>query len=202
MNCVHCGGNQKVYVHGTYVRSSDSKKIQRFHCKHCYKTFSTATTNDAYRQKKRRINTPLLKLLCSGVSQRRAAQILNVNRKTIERRIPYLGRISRRENAKDRQKLGSVIDIQFDELVTIEHSKCKPLSVPVCVIPKKRFILGASICKIPASEYLSKIARKKYGYRANERHLGLTRLFATIQSNVTKQTTLYSDKQSMYPRTH
>ena len=137
--------------------------------------------------------------MCSGVSQRRAAAILTVSRKTIERRLLYLGRISRRENAKDRLQLNDIMEIQLDELETSEHSKCKPLSVSVCVIPKKRFILGASVCKIPASGHLSNIARKKYGNRPNERSYGITRLLASIQPNVTKQTTLYSDKHPQYP---
>ena len=200
MNCVHCGETKRVQRHGQFRRSSDSKTIQRYHCKNCWKTFSTAVFCDAYRQKKRRINWLLLKLLSSGVSQRRAAIILGVSRKTIERRIPYLGRICRRDNAKDRLALSTVLDIQFDELQTIEHSKCKPLSVPVCVVPKTRFILGASVCRIPATGNLSEISLKKYGRRPNDRNIGITRLFASISHTISHETTISSDKHVAYPK--
>ena len=58
---------------GVYFRKSDSKTIQRYRCRSCGKSFSRATFSPCYRQKKRRVNEILFKLLSPGVSMRRAA---------------------------------------------------------------------------------------------------------------------------------
>ena len=75
---------------GVYFRKSDSKTIQRYKCSFCGKSFSRATFSLCYRQKKRRVNDLLFKLLSSGVSMRRAAIILNIHRITVKRKLDFL----------------------------------------------------------------------------------------------------------------
>ena len=65
---------------GSFFRKSDSKTIRRWRCAGCGKSISQATGTHCLNQNKRRVNEPLRKLLCSGVSQRRAAFILNINK--------------------------------------------------------------------------------------------------------------------------
>ena len=80
---------------GVYFRKSDSKTIQRYRCCACGKSFSKATFSPCYRQKKRRVNEVLFKLLSSGVSMRRAAIILNIHRKTVKRKMDFLAERAR-----------------------------------------------------------------------------------------------------------
>src|SRR5690349_18088765 len=75
---------------GFFYRESSSRFIQRFLCKNCGKRFSTATFNPCYRQKKRRLNPLIRRLLCSGVSQRRIALLLGISRLTVERKFLFL----------------------------------------------------------------------------------------------------------------
>ena len=169
---------------GTYRRKSDSRVIQRFFCKSCQKTYSLAFNDPAYNHKKRRINYPLKQLLASCISQRRAALILGVSRKTIARKLIDLGHLCRHMHQEFLKPYhGKIKTIQFDELQTIEHTKCKPLSVAVAVCVEDRKILGVDVSSMPATGYLAAISRRKYGKRSDHRRHGLKRLFSSISKN-------------------
>jgi hypothetical protein len=56
-----------------------------------------------------------------------------VNRKTIVRRFLLFGRISLEKLEEQNQKAPLVRALQFDDLETFEHTKCKPLSVTLAV---------------------------------------------------------------------
>jgi transposase-like protein len=185
---------------GTFRRREDSKFIQRFRCKNCGTRFSSATYASTYRQKKRRVNSPLLKLLSSGVSLRRAAILLSVNRRTVERKLPFLAARCRKLNKRQIEKLkGRVYNIQIDDLITKENSKLKPLSVSIAVDENRRLIIALEVSQIPAFGHLSKLAVKKYGYRKDEHFEGLTRLFQSITPIVSSEVVVKSDEHQRYP---
>ena len=195
-----CASPESVIRFGTFRRKEDSKIIQRFRCKSCGLRFSSATFSDAYRQKKRRVNTPLLRLLASGVSMRRSAVLLGVNRKTIERKLPFLAVRCRRLNQQHLESLkGRVHNIQLDDLITKENSKLKPLSVTIAVDENRRTILALEVSQIPAFGHLSNSALKKYGKRKDEHFEGLTRLFQTITPIVSPEVQVKSDEHQRYP---
>lgn len=185
---------------GKFKRNEDSKFIQRFRCKICGTRFSSSTFSDAYRQKKRRINSNLLSLLASGVSLRRSAKLLGVTRGTVERKLPFLAIRCRRMNEKHLFKLkGRVHNIQIDDLITKENSKLKPLSVSLAVDENRRTILAIEVSKIPAFGHLSRLAQKKYGPRESKHFEGLTRLFQKITPIVSAQVRVRSDEHQLYP---
>ena len=174
--------------------------IQRFRCRSCGIRFSNATFSDAFRQKKRRINSTLLKLLASGISMRRSAIFLNVHRKTIERKLPFLAKRCRRLNDRHLEKLrGRIHNIQIDDLITKENSKLKPLSVSVAVDENRRTILALEVSQIPAFGHLSRYALKKYGYRKDQHFEGLTRLFQKVTPLVSPEVIIKSDEHQRYP---
>ena len=156
-----CSQTSQFRKDGFYYRASDSKKIQRYLCSLCKKSFSKATFAPAYRQKKRRINVQLKRLLSSGVSLRRAAILLGVSRKTIERRFRFLGSLAQREFDDYWREQEKVKCLQFDDLHTIEHTKCKPLSVTIAVDSKKRKIIGIEVSKMPAAGTFGLYCQKK-----------------------------------------
>ncbi|WP_408096559.1 hypothetical protein ACJVC5_16090 [Peredibacter sp. HCB2-198] len=185
---------------GHFRRKDDSKVIQRFRCKNCGTRFSNATFSEAYRQKKRRVNFPLLKLLASGNSLRRSALLLGIHRTTVERKLSFLGKKCRRLNQESLLKLkGRIHNIQIDDLITKENSKLKPLSVSICVDENRRRILAVEVSQIPAFGHLSRFALKKYGQRKDEHFEGLTRLFQTITPIVSSEVLVKSDEHQRYP---
>lgn len=185
---------------GTFRRREDSKKIQRFRCKSCKTRFSSATFSDNYYQKKRRVNSPLLKLLSSGVSLRRSAHLLGVTRRTVERKLPLLAHQCRNLNELHLKRLkGRVYNIQIDDLITKENSKLKPLSVSVAVDEDRRYIIALEVSQIPAFGLLSKYALKKYGKRNDEHFDGLTRMFRRITPILSPEVRIKSDEHQRYP---
>src|SRR5690242_11220275 len=120
---------RRIVRKGRYFRSSDGQWIQRYQCFVCRRLFSSATFSVHFRQKKRRINYRLQLLMNSGVSQRRAAILLRVNRKTVVRKFRFLAHHARLEHASWLRTLSKnpLSEVQFDDLETSEHSKCKPL---------------------------------------------------------------------------
>ena len=153
---------------GRYFRKSDGQRISRYTCLACKKSFSAATRNSCYRQKKRKLNHRVKVLLSSGVSQRRAARLLGINRKTVVRKFRFLALQARHEQAQWLKNIAKIplTQIQFDDLETSEHTKCKPLSVALAVEPKSRKILGFQVSQMPAKGHLARIAFFKYGPRA------------------------------------
>lgn len=195
-----CAAPEFVIKDGSFFRKDDSKLIQRFRCKSCKTRFSSATMTDTFRQKRRRINRPLLRLLSSGVSLRRSAILLGVHRKTIERKLPFLAKRSRKENEKILSKLkGRIFNIQIDDLITKENSKLKPLSVSIAVDEDRRTILALEVSRIPAFGHLADLARKKYGHRRDEHIDGLIQLFQKVAPLVSEEVSVKSDEHQRYP---
>jgi hypothetical protein len=92
------------------------------------------------------------------------------------------------------------IEIQFDDLETHEHSKCKPLSVAIAVEKSTRKVLGFQVSRMPAKGRLSKIARRKYGHRADERRVGWNGLLLSLKPYVSPSATIMTDDNPHYPK--
>ena len=88
--------------------------------------------------------------------------------------------------------------LEFDDLETFEHTKCKPLSVTLAVEFKTRRILGLEVSSMPPKGPLVHKARK-YGPRSDERSLGRRNLFQNIQPLLADKVELKSDSNPHYP---
>lgn len=204
LNCpnISCHSHYKNFVKiGYYFRKCDSKYIQRFRCKACLKNFSHATGKLEFRHKIRR-EVPLIRsMYASGVSMRRMAKILKLQRKTINRKVVYLGIKSDRKLKFFRDSLicNPIKKLQFDDLITIEHSKMKPLSVSIAIDEESRKFLGFAVSRIPAFGHLAQKSRNKYGKRPNELKKGLKNLFEQIKESVHPEANIKSDEHQLYP---
>jgi hypothetical protein len=90
--------------------------------------------------------------------------------------------------------------IQFDDLETSEHTKCKPLSVTLAVEPENRKILGFQVSQMPAKGHLTKIALQKYGPRPDLRPVGWDQFFLSLKPVALPTATWMSDENPHYPR--
>lgn len=198
-----CSSDQ-IIGDGKYWRFEDSKWIQRFKCKSCGKKFSASTLSPFYRQRKRRINARLFALLCSTTSVKDCAQILNITPVTVSRRIPLLANLSRVFQEKLIGELGKNPEghVQFDDLISKEHTKMKPLTVSLMTVASganKGLILGAKVGKIPAFGHLAKKSVKKYGKRENQHREALEKLFKSVVPAVASRALIESDDHRTYP---
>lgn len=188
----------KIVRDGAYYRTSDSQWIQRFRCQICRSRFSRATFQSCYRQKKRQKNELLRRLLCSGVSQRRAAKILKLTRVTVVRKFRFLSLEAEFFLRSSNLLATKAKVIEFDDMETFEHSKCKPLSITLAVESQSRRILGLEVSSMPAKGLLSRV--KRYGPRQDERSFGRRELFRRIQDLVEDNAVFKSDCNPHYPR--
>jgi hypothetical protein len=88
--------------------------------------------------------------------------------------------------------------VEFDDLETFEHTKCKPLSVTLAVEHGTRRVLGVKVSRMPAKGLLSKKARVKYGQRVDERSEGRKKLFEQITPLIKESGTIKSDSNPHY----
>ena len=143
----------------------------------------------------------LRRLLVSGLSQRRAALVLRVDRKTVVRRFRYLADEARRNHENWLKSYPEKFhSLEFDDLETSEHTKCKPLSVALAIQPKTRKIIGFEVSQMPAKGRLAKTAIKKYGYRKDERSIGWNKLLESLKPMVTEEVCITSDENPHYPK--
>lgn len=187
---------------GFYRRSSDSKRVRRYRCTRCMRSFSSSRLTPCFRQKKRTLNHVIYELFASNMSARRIARHLGINRKTVTRKLLFLGERAKRANEKFLQsRIDSgkkVIAVQFDEMHTFEWTKCKPLSILLAVEEDSRKILGACIASMPASGPLASISLSKYGPRKDERAEKARELFSEISAVICPHAQIRTDQNPHY----
>ena len=195
-----CSSERRCVVvrNGSYRRKSDGVRVQRFRCKGCHDHFSEASSDICYGQKKRQVNKSVFSLLVSNVSQRRSAMVLGINRKTVVRKLVFLGGWALQKLPETNLLYPKVSVMEFDDLETFEHSKCKPLSVTLSVEYKSRRILGFRVSSMPAKGKLATISRKRYGIRADDRKSGRRALLQELQSMVNPEALIKSDMNPHY----
>jgi hypothetical protein len=210
VNCPYCSVNPTLIPGqsetrpltrlGKYYRSSDCRWIQRFRCSRCKRSCSRATFHPCYRQNKRHLNYKLMKVLSSGNTQRRIALLFRINRKTVARKLKFLARQAEIALSERNLKCEKIVEMQFDDVITFEHTKCKPLSIIIAVGAPQRFILGVGVASMPANGKLAAVSRKKYGKRKDERTKVRRELFQSLGSVVANGALIKSDESPHYPK--
>lgn len=197
--CPKCQSKLNIVRDGRFWQKSTSKHIQRYKCNGCSKRFSAASFSNAVHQNQRRLNPTVYNLLVSGVSMRRIALLLSCSRLTVKRKLIFLASLAKEEHFKWlAENKDSFSRIQFDDLETLEHTKCKPLSV-TCLVAENRKILDFCVSRIPAKGLLAKIARKKYGFRPNDAPKNRHALFKKATEYLPQYSVFSSDCHKHYP---
>ena len=89
-------------------------------------------------------------------------------------------------------------DVQFDDLITTEHSKLKPLSVTTAVTSNRR-ILEMKVSQMPPTGHLAKKSYEKYGWREDRRPQGIEDLLKSLKPHLVKAPRFLSDQHPFYP---
>ena len=197
--CPHCKSKNFI-KRGYYPRFwGKPRKIQRFLCRGCFRSFSAQSTAIDRKEYKSFLNGAIYRHLMSGVSQRRCARILGIDRKTVARKMKKLAEQARFENIAFTQKSSAQV-VVFDEMETFEHSKCKPVSIAIAVEDKSRRVIAARVAQMPAKGLLVKISLERYGYRKDCRPRAIREVFQRIKEVCPNLAVLKSDQSPRYPR--
>ena len=111
------------------------------------------------------LNKKLIKLLVEGNSIRGASRILGMTYFNTYKKFLWLKTIVDIE--KKKMKF-TARELQFDEMETIHHTKCKPLSIAL-IVNESFEIIEAKVAEMPAKGKLAQFSIKKYGSRKDER---------------------------------
>ena len=139
--------------------------------------------------------------LVSGISQRRAARLLRVNRKTIVRKFLFMAKYAHLYLTHFNAQMKKATTMIFDDLESFEHTKCKPLSITLAVEHSTRRILGFRVAQMPAKGLLAALAQAKYGPRNDEREAKRRDLFSELKNYVTDTADIKSDQNPHYTST-
>lgn len=198
MKC-SCGSDNYVKYGYFRPRSNNYQPIPRYLCKDCDKTFSRQTNAVTCGQKKPQINQEILKWYSSGNTQRRMAEVMGVNRKTIIRKFLFLADLAKKEHERvvksGELKTGFV---QFDEIETFEHTRLKPLSIAIAVRAKTGQIIAAKVASMNCKGKAAPVSLAKYGLRKDERNQAMTDVMAQVTSCAREQLTVMSDSKTAY----
>ena len=135
--------------HGHYRALCRPHPIPRFRCLSCLRTFSRQTFRADYRDHRPDLNAPLFQSLASGIGLRQSSRNLRLSLRCTELKFRKLARHLRRLNLNLRGNLPSWSVFQMDELETYEGRRnSRPLSVPVLIERKSRFIVWAEAATI------------------------------------------------------
>ena len=195
--CPRCGAGCSV-KHGRYHRFDDAQSIQRYRCTVCGKSHSSATHVPTYRQKRRRLNRLIEMDLCSSTSQRRIAIKHGCARKTVARKVIFLAQEARKKTAQWLEQHGPFYSLQWDELITFEHSRLKPLSVAVMSCTNTRCIIGFGSAAIPASGQIAKRSVEKYGKRRNRSGAMRKSVLKSVEKVVSATASIRTDEHPRY----
>jgi len=196
--CPSCGAGCSV-KHGRYHRYDDAQSIQRYRCKSCNMCHSSATHAPTYRQKRRRLNHLVEVDIVSSTSQRRIAIKLGCTRKTVARKIKFLAQEARKKNTawlESRPELYT--QVQWDELITFEHTHLKPISVAVMCCANQRDIIGFGLAQIPANGLIAKRSKEKYGPRADRSGGMRRRVLRELKPYVAPDACFTTDEHKRY----
>ena len=198
IKCIYCQ-SQSFVKNGSYRRRSDNRKFQRFRCTHCHKNFSEQAFKPDFRLRRRNLDLLIFRLLAGGMAQREIARTVGVCRRSVACRVVRFGEYAKVKLKTYRDQMPKADLILFDEMETFEHTKCKPLTMPIAVEEKTRKILSFSVGKIAAKGHLAKISRKKYGPRPCQRKELLNSLIKELKTCCSQSPTIKTDLSHHYP---
>jgi len=159
---------------GMYWRKCDNRFVQRFQCKSCGHTFSTQTFRFDWRHHLPLVTLDIFRGFVAKTTQRHMARSMDLNRKTIARRLDQLGKHC---EAFHRARLPLLRDqpepweFVFDELETFEQNRLhKPLTVPAMVHRSSMYVVDLQVGRL-ASRRKKEALAKGYERRISESRL-------------------------------
>ena len=184
---------------GYYITQWNHQKVPRYQCRGFKRKFSSHTFYRTYRQKKPYLNEPIFNLYCSATTQRRIAKLLKINFKTVVRKFLFLAKNAESEHFKKlAQRSFDVSSVQFDEMLSFEHTRLKPLSIALAVQKTGHRVIDIQVAQSHYQGRLSAIALKKYGPRADKSHEARKKVLETIQSQTQTTCHIITDAKPQY----
>ena len=186
---------------GYYRTKFDRQPVPRYRCKACGRYFGSHTGTATYRQHKPKANALIAKLLCSGVTMRRTADLAGVSRRTVAKKLEWLAaraRAAHAEHLKGAEFQTSYV--QFDEMETYERNKLLPLSIALAVRAKTGQIVGVKVAEMNCHGKPAHTSVQRYGRRQDTRRAAALSVFREVAMVAKPKLTVATDKKAAYKK--
>ncbi len=177
--------------------STSQGKTPRYFCKACKTHFSNRSKRTKG-QKKPELTKDIYKLYSSGITLNRMATILKVSKPTIIKRTLWFADLIKKYHEKlilSKVFLSNLVI--FDEMETYEHTKYKPISMPLAVNGDGK-ILDIRTASMKAKGRIPKAVRDRYQDRVDNRNAICLEVFETISRCVLPDFKLITDSKRAY----
>jgi transposase-like protein len=197
-----CGAIGKFFIKKGYFKTKwNAQPVPRYRCKKCGKFFSSHTLRPTAGQKKPHLNHEIYKLYASGMTQKRLAQVLGCNPKTVARKVLFIAWEARKHHESVVAKGGLQTSYaQFDEMETFEHTRLKPLSIALAVRGKTGEIVEARVAEMNCHGKSASTSQRKYGWRTDTRDAAREDVFKMLNKCRKSTLTIISDAKTDYPK--
>jgi transposase-like protein len=111
---------------GFFQRQAQPRRIQRFTCLHCRRSFSTQTFSTTYWQHDPQLDSLIFMKTVGGMANRQITRELNVAPQTVDRHLGRCGRHSILYHAKQMQTAPPATEIVVDGFESFEWSQYYP----------------------------------------------------------------------------
>lgn len=184
---------------GYFTLKHNQQKVPCYQCRSCNKRFSSRTFYTTYRQNKPHLNEPIFRLYCSATTQRRIAKLLKINRKTVVRKFLFLAQQAELEHKRRlHERCFNVSHVQFDEMLSFEHTRLKPVSIALAVEKETFRIVDIQVAQSHYQGRLSAIALAKYGPREDKSGEARRKVFNSIRSQMRGSCYITTDEKVIY----
>lgn len=198
-SCPLCGSTH-FKRNGFFTRHGDARRIQRFLCKGCGKSFSRAGYTHWYRYRHRRLNPLIHKMLTNSGTLRGIGRIVGIHPDTVGRHLDVLAKFAREQLSKQCASAPRLAThVQMDDLITFEHTALKQVSVTLISDADRYRMLGACVSRIPTSGKIAQKAREKYGIRPDESIPNRRKLLRKVSSHIAPRALICTDQHVDYP---
>lgn len=175
--CPHCESDN-IKKFGKVKTRKQSKKIQRFKCNSCKKTFTRRNFLPEYREKKPHLNKFILKGYTEGMPLRALGRVNNCHYKTSLRKFIKYGEIALEKNRKELLKNKTKCSIiQIDEMHTWIEKREQKLYIALAVSGWGQILSFRS---------------------GADRHKIMTEMLLDIKTFVSDKTIFFCDDEKMY----
>ncbi len=143
-NCKYHNGSTDSWCYkrkGWYTRLARPRRIQRFTCLHCNRTFSTQTYSTTYWQRLPKLDMQIFMMTVGCMANRQIARAVDVSPETINRHIARLGRHCMLLHAKLMERAIAHSTVVIDGFETFELSQYYPFHHNVAVDVDTGFFL-------------------------------------------------------------
>jgi hypothetical protein len=126
--------------------------------------------------------------------------VLGINRKTVVRKFLFLAECAQARHEEWLEKtLPTLTHTQFDEMESFEHTRLKPLSIPLLVNGENGNILNLEVASLGYKGRFAALALKKYGPREDHSEKAALRVLETL-NKCPNPIEIRTDLKTSYPR--